>query len=98
MTAGVIYLPEAQADADGAYHHYEQAKIGLGDRFLERLHERVEAIRDNPEMYGVLRDDVRAAPLHKFPYVVYYRIEAGAVVILAVPHGHRDPQVWMRRA
>ncbi len=97
MSAAIIYLPEARADVDAAYSSYEQRQTGLGERFLERLRSSLATISGNPEMYAVLRDETRAAPLRRFPYVIYYRIEAGAVVILAVVHGHRDPQVWMRR-
>jgi plasmid stabilization system protein ParE len=71
--------------------------LGLGDRFLEQLRRRIETIADNPELYTILRDGVRAAPLRRFPYVVYYRFEEGTVFVLAVLHGRRDPQVWMSR-
>jgi len=98
MSAAVIYLPEARDDVDAAYAQYVQHRVGLGERFLERLNARVEAVRDNPGMYGVVRDEVRAAPLRRFPYVVYYRVEGEAVVILAVLHGRRDPRVWQDRA
>jgi plasmid stabilization system protein ParE len=97
MSASVIYLAEAQEDVDAAYADYEQRRLGLGDRFLEQLRLRVEVISDNPLLYGVLRDEVRAAPLRRFPYVVYYRFEAGTVHILAVLHGRRHPRVWMNR-
>jgi plasmid stabilization system protein ParE len=98
MTAPIVYLPEAQTDVDTAYAAYEQRQAGLGERFLEQLRHRVEAIGDNPELYAVLRDEVWAAPLRRFPYIVYYRFETGTVFVLAVLHGHKDPQAWMSRA
>jgi plasmid stabilization system protein ParE len=98
MNAPVIYLAEAQADIDAAYAAYERQRPGVGSRFLDRLRERVAGISANPHLYAVLRFAVRAARVHRFPYVVYYRFEAGTVYILAVLHGGREPQVWMRRA
>jgi plasmid stabilization system protein ParE len=98
MNAPVIYLPEARDDVDATYTAYEQRAAGLGQRFLDQLQTRVDGISANPQLYAVLRDGVRAAPLRRFPYVVYYRFEAGTVYILAVLHGGRDPQTWMRRA
>jgi plasmid stabilization system protein ParE len=71
---------------------------GWGEHFLERLNACVEAITDNPAMYGVVRDEVRAAPLRRFPYVVYCRVEGASVVIPAVWHGRRDSRVWQDRA
>jgi plasmid stabilization system protein ParE len=35
--------------------------------------------------------------LKRFPYGLYYSIEDGAVVIVAVVHGRRDPAVWQNR-
>ncbi len=97
MKAPVIYLPEAKADVRSAYAKYEHARSGLGDRFLGELEKRIEAVCDNPEMYGVVHNEVRAAPLSKFPYVIYFRWETDQIFVLAVLHGHRDQQVWSRR-
>jgi plasmid stabilization system protein ParE len=93
----VIYLPEARDDVDEAYTDYEQRRTGLGDRFLERLRQRVEAIQANPYLYGVVEDDIRAAPLQQFPGVVYYRIEGAQVLIVAVVPGSSDPGRWQGR-
>jgi plasmid stabilization system protein ParE len=35
--------------------------------------------------------------LKRFPYVVYYRVEAERLVILAVQHGRRDEARWHSR-
>ena len=98
MTLPVAYLPEAEDDVDAAYAGYEQRLAGLGDQFLEALRDQVDRIRDNPALYGVLHQDVRAAPLRRFPYVVYYRAEASRVVIIAVQHGGRSSRAWQGRA
>lgn len=97
MSATIIYLPEAKTDVLIAHSSYEQRQAGLGDRFLAQLDHRLDVISANPELYAVLQDEVRAAPLNKFPYVVYYRIETEANYILAVLHGHQDPRHWMLR-
>ena len=93
MSATVIYLPDAASDVDTAYEALEKRVVGLGERLLNRLQQRISAISNNPQMYAVVHDGVRAAPVRRFPYVVYYRFEAGVVFILAVIHAGRDPQV-----
>jgi plasmid stabilization system protein ParE len=98
MSLAVAYLPEAQDDIDAAYAQYEQRLVGLGDRFLEALRQVVERFADNPDLYGVVHQDVRAAPLRRFPYVVYYRSEPGRVLIIAVQHGRRSSRAWQGRA
>jgi plasmid stabilization system protein ParE len=98
MSLPVAYLPEAQDDLDAAYAAYEQRLAGLGDRFLEALRQVVERIADSPELYGTVHQDVRAAPLRRFPHVVYYRAEPGRVLIIAVQHGRRSSRAWQGRA
>jgi plasmid stabilization system protein ParE len=97
MTVPVVYLPEAYDDIDAAYATYEQQATGLGDRFLDALRVHVERIQAHPMLYGVYYQDVRAAPLRRFPYVVYYRLQASRVLIVAVQHGRRSSRAWRGR-
>jgi plasmid stabilization system protein ParE len=97
MSLPVVYLPEARDDIDAAYTAYEQRLAGLGDQFLEALREQVDRIRDNPGLFGLFYQDVRAAPLRRFPHVVYYRAEPAQVVVVAVQHGRRSSRGWQGR-
>jgi toxin ParE1/3/4 len=56
--------------------------------------ERIEAM---PELYGVVWQDVRAARLRKFRYLVYYVVFADRVEVLAVMHASRDASAWQSR-
>jgi plasmid stabilization system protein ParE len=93
-----IYLPEAEDDVDTAYGWYEGQRAGLGDQFLEALRELVDRLQDNPQLYGVFRRDIRAAPLRRFPYVVYYRDRGSDILVIAVQHGRRSSRAWRGRA
>ncbi len=97
MTLPIAYLPQADDDANAAYLAYEQQRAGLGDRFLEELRDRVDQIRANPHLFGMAHRNLRAAPLWRFPYVVYYRIETTRVLIVAVQHNRRSAQAWRGR-
>jgi plasmid stabilization system protein ParE len=98
MSLPAVYLPEAEDDVDAAYAWYEGQLAGLGDQFLEALRELVDRIRDNPQMYGTFRRDVRAAALQRFPYVVYYRDRGTDILVIAVQHGRRSSRAWRGRA
>jgi plasmid stabilization system protein ParE len=97
MSLPVIYLPEARDDIDAAYAVYEARQPGLGDPFLQAVDDRVSQIQANPAMYGSVNGDVRAAPLRRFPYVVYYRVQATQIEIIAVQHGRRSSSNWQSR-
>jgi plasmid stabilization system protein ParE len=97
MRVPVVYLPQAEDDIDAAYRNYEQHLAGLGDRFLEALRDRIDYIGDNPKAYGVFRRDIRAAPLRKFPHIVFYRARTTDILVVAVQHGSRSTRGWRGR-
>jgi plasmid stabilization system protein ParE len=39
---------------------------------------------------------VRRMIVSRFPYAVFYRVEADRIVVLAVLHTARDPESWPR--
>ncbi len=98
MSLPVVYLPEAEDDIDTAYSWYEGQRPGLGDQFLDALRDVVDRIADHPQLYGVLRRDIRAAGLRRFPYVVYYRERGSDILVVAVQHGRRSYRIWRDRA
>ena len=94
----ILYLPEAAFDMDAVSIEYEQRRAGLGDQFLEAVRQRVDAIRQNPLLYGEAYPGIRAVPLRRFPYIIYYRIESTHIPVIAVRHGHDDPAIWQTRS
>jgi toxin ParE1/3/4 len=52
---------------------------------------------NNPLQFPRVFQDVRRARLHTFPYGLFYRIEPGALMVIACFHASRDPQRWQRR-
>jgi len=54
-------------------------------------------IGDQPELYGVVWRNVRAARLRRFAFVAYYRALNDRVEVLAVMHGSRDASGWQIR-
>lgn len=92
-----VFTPDALDDVDGAYHDYERRLVGLGERFLASLRRSVGLIEQFPELHGEIVPGVRAGPLRKFPYVVYYRGSPQRVVVIAVRPGGEHPSVWQSR-
>ena len=97
MTLPIEYAVEVREDIDSAYAWYEEQQTGLGERFLSAVSDVVQQIQSNPQVFGRVRGNVRAGLARDFPYVVYFRSEVTRIVIIAVLHGRRDPQIWMRR-
>jgi plasmid stabilization system protein ParE len=69
----------------------------VAGRFLGEVARALSAIDDRPLAYAVVHKDVRRALLRRFPYAVFFVVEPGRVVVLAVLHQARDPERWRMR-
>lgn len=97
MSLPVILRPEAEDDVISAHDWYEQRKDGLGQAFLARLSTVLDRIGASPALHAIVWEDVRSSRLRQFPFIVYYRVLADQIEVLAVLHGSRDPAVWRSR-
>ena len=97
MSLPIVLRPEAQADLLAARDWYAQQRAGLEDAFAEAVEQLLARIEAMPELYAAVLRDVRRGKLRRFPYVVYYRVLADRIEVIAVLHGSRDPQVWQDR-
>jgi plasmid stabilization system protein ParE len=88
---------DVRSDMDEAYGWYESRSVGLGEDFLAEVETVFRRIEASPEMYARIFRNIRAAPIHRFPYLVYYRIDADRITILAVQRGSRRARHWKRR-
>lgn len=97
MKLRVILRPPAVLDVESTRGHYESQLPGLGQTFLDELQSKLERIGRMPEVHAIVWRNVRATLLHRFPYVIYYRILEHEIEVLAVMHGSRDEQTWKER-
>jgi plasmid stabilization system protein ParE len=97
MSLPVILRPAADTDIQEIHDQLEQSQTGLGNRFVASVREVLERIEAMPGMYGLVWQDVRAARLKRFRYVVYYVVFPDRVEVLAVLHGSRDASAWQSR-
>ena len=97
MSLPVILRPAAETEIEEAHDELEQIQPGLGKRFVARVRDALARIEAMPEMYGAVWQDVRAARLRRFRYLVYYVVLADRVEVLAVMHGSRDAPAWQSR-
>jgi plasmid stabilization system protein ParE len=93
----VIFTPAARAELVEAYDWYESRHPGLGVRFRGEVEAAVLRFRENPHQFPIVFEDVHRARLRKFPYGLFFRVEIGALIVIACFHGSRDPRQWERR-
>jgi plasmid stabilization system protein ParE len=96
MTLPVVLTPEAQADFDEAADWYEQ-QAQRGTAFTKAVREVFDRIAAMPRLHQVVYKDVRRAVLRRFPYTVFYRVDADRITVVSVFNNRRNPAIWKDR-
>jgi plasmid stabilization system protein ParE len=97
MSLELIIRPEAEADALEAYRWYSDQLHGLGEEFLAEIDRALETIRAHPEATRKLHREFRRVLTRRFPYAVFYAVQADRIVVFAILHTARDPRLWRKR-
>ena len=80
-----------------AARRYEQERPGLGERFLAELGEFLDRIAAFPARFPTVEEGVRRCGLTRFPYAIYFSVEEPSLIVIAILHRRRNPDVWKRR-
>ncbi len=94
-----VILPLAKEDIRETAQWYSKQQKGLGKRFTAEVREKVYFIRQNPKTSNVRYKNVRTAVLNVFPFMIHYTVDekSTTVIILAVLHTSRNPELWKNR-
>jgi plasmid stabilization system protein ParE len=93
----VVWLPEADADLKAALAWYEAIRPELAIRFALAVEEAVESIATNPLRFAVVYKRRRRAGVRRFPYGIFFEVEAERIVVIACFHAKRNPRRWQTR-
>jgi toxin ParE1/3/4 len=93
-----VFHPEALIEYSEAVRFYGEQRPGLAQSFIDSVENAVYRLRESPERYPVIEDDIRRCLTQSFPYGVLYTIEPDFILILAVMHCHREPNYWKSRS
>ena len=89
-------LPAARQDLVDGYLFYERQREGLGEYFLDSLYSDIESLRVSAGVHVICFDRFRRLLSKRFPFAVYYLVEAQEIRVLAVLDSRRNP-AWVRR-
>jgi plasmid stabilization system protein ParE len=94
-----IILPHAKEDIREAATWYNTKRDGLGKRFTADVRETVRYIKQNPKAFNTRYEKVSTAVLNVFPYMIHFTFDEAnkTVVVSAVFHTSRDPELWRKR-
>lgn len=97
MSLPITFHRAASAEFIEAGTWYEDRRLGLGVEFITEIDCCVSLASEHPLQYVVVREDIRRVVANRFPYSIYYRAEEHRIVVLAVFHSSRDPDIWLAR-
>ena len=85
---------EAETDIDEAFLWYEFQVIGLGERFVFFVDKGFDTISNMPASFTPVFDNMKKFVMEKFPYNIYYRIDAvkSQIEIIRILH-HKKQQM-----
>jgi len=93
MIERVIVRRLAKQDIREARAWYRKISPLLGDDFMAALSRAVAVIREHPLAFQIVHRTFRRILLHRFPYALFYHAENDRIVIVAVLHQSRDPEI-----
>lgn len=95
MSFQVIIKEEALQDIQEAYEYYELKQLGLGEKFLQKLQQRLLHLSKHPNNYGFIDEDylkiLRDVKIDKFPFVIVFEIEHDTVIVYAIHNCYKLP-------
>ena len=89
----VVFTEPALADLDEILTYTDENYPHLADSIERRIHDVLAQIRRWPRNARTIDDrpGVRAVPLARYPYRIYYRIEGKVIEVLHIRHTSRQP-------
>ena len=89
MTLKISQL--AFLEIEDAKEYYNLQKPTLGDTFKNDVKRSIESIKEFPNLYPNVTNDLKRTLLHRFPYSIFYAVTNNTILILSVAHQHRKP-------
>jgi len=88
----LLYTQRAKNDVELAFAWYESQRTGLGFDFLDCIEVSLKNILEFPELYKNIYSNFRRCVIRRFPFSIFYTIEANKIVIHSVFDNRQDPQ------
>jgi plasmid stabilization system protein ParE len=93
----IIIRAIAENDIAKARRWYERQRVGLGGEFIAEVRAALERLQADSDLGIDVFEHMRRYSVRRFPYGVFYIVEADSIRVLAVLHARRSPRAWKRR-
>lgn len=97
MNYRLVIRPEAEDDLKEAFSWYENKRNGLGYDFLLQVEAGLRFIEKNPKVFQEEYKGTRKYLIKRFPYKIIYLVKKEKIIVLAITHGKRSPNLIKER-
>ena len=89
--------PSALSDLKSAIGWYLERSEPAAVEFAAEMDRAVALVVESPARWPTGEHGTRKFILNRFPFAVVYREKQTSIQILAIAHGHRNPDYWKGR-
>ena len=93
MIRKVIIRFEAKQDLREAKAWYGNISSELGRDFVRRIDDAIALALERPLAFQIVHRTFRRVLLHRFPYALFYHAGDDRIIVVAVLHQARDPEI-----
>lgn len=93
----VKFISQANSELLDAVAYYEGELSGLGQRFWNEVDQHIAWIEQHHDVPRLRSGGYRRINLKIFPYYISYVVRGSVIWIIAVAHGHTQPEYWINR-
>lgn len=93
----VVLTSAAEAELSAAVDWYQAHAPAMVARFLDEFAGLLERLGANPRQFPVVYGDIRRASFRRFPYCLFFHLQAEVSIVIACFHAKRDPVQWRQR-
>jgi plasmid stabilization system protein ParE len=96
MKYQILLTPDANNDLVNAISWYDEQKKSLSIKFYNEVALAIDLIGSHPHLFAIRKKSIRLVPVKHFPFSIYYKFEKRnkRVIVLAILHQSRNPQIW----
>ena len=93
----INYLKLAKLEFHDSIKYYKKKKKDIDKKFSNDIQASINRIKNFPNSYQKISNQIRRCTLHRFPYNILYLFEENTILIVAIAHQHRIPDYWVDR-
>jgi toxin ParE1/3/4 len=89
--------PSALAEFKSSLLWYLERNDTAAGKFAASVDQAIGALVESPSRWPQGEYGTRKIILRRFPFAIIYREQQNAIQVLAIAHGHRQPEYWKGR-